>query len=67
MPDYEIEVTRTIWNNKLGKTIIVKPDSDSLGLIDIKQEDRTITITTDEAVLLSAALLATATEVEQAI
>lgn len=67
MSDYEMEVSRTIWNNKHGTSIVVKPDGDGLGLIEINQKDGgTITITVDEAQLVSDALLATAIELERA-
>lgn len=69
MADYEIEISRTIWDNRRGvKSIVVKPDGDSLGLVEIVFKDGTSkVITPDEANLLSIALLATATEIEAAI
>ena len=66
MADCEIEVSRSIWNNKHGHKIVVKPDGDGLGLIDIIQEEtkNIITLSTEEARLVAAAVLATADELD---
>jgi hypothetical protein len=63
MFDYETEITRTIWNNKHGTKIIVKPDADG-GLIEIEGDGKIIIFTVEAARLVAAALLATADEVE---
>lgn len=64
-PECEVEVSRTIWNNKLGTSIVVKPDGDGLGLVSINQDGTTITLTVDEARLVSDALLATAIDLQE--
>lgn len=67
MADCETEVSRSIWNNKFGHRIVVKPDGDGLGLIEIVQEETKaiITLSTEEARLVAAAVLATADELDE--
>lgn len=68
MADCEMEISRTIWSHKYNTKIVVKPDGDGLGLVEIVKSDSSscFIISTEEARLLAAALLATATEVEAA-
>lgn len=66
MGDYEMEISRTIWDNKHGTTVVVKPDGDGLGLVDIVQSEtrNRITISPEEARLVADALCACADEIE---
>lgn len=67
MPAYEMEISRTIWDNKHGEKIVVKPGSDALGLIDVLNgAGCVLTMQPAAARLLAAALAATADEVESA-
>lgn len=66
MADYEVDITRTIWNNKYGTKIIIKPDADGT-LVEVIGPDGEMTFTIEEARLLAPALLATATEIEAAV
>lgn len=63
MSDYETEITRTIWNNKIGCKVVVKPDADG-SLVEVTQSTNILVFTAEESRLVAAALLATATEVE---
>lgn len=65
-PAYETEITRTVWDNKHGEKVIVKPDGDSLGLVEIISNGNFILLQPAVARLVAAALMATAEEVEAA-
>ena len=62
-PDYELEVSYKVWDNIIGTCVEVGPDSDGIGLLELKRRDEKneitdrFTMTWEEAVLVAKAIL----------
>lgn len=70
MGDYTLEIVRQIWHDKNGDRVEVGPDSDGLGLVEIRHRDMyskitaRITLEPDAASMVAAAMLACAKELK---
>lgn len=53
---YSAETSVKIYNDKTGDFIEVRPDPDSLGLLQIVQEDSNVCMNREEAVLVMQAI-----------
>lgn len=61
---YSVEIVRKIWNDKTGESVLVKPDGDALGLLEIESRANDgsslsrLTMTYEQASLVANALRA---------
>jgi hypothetical protein len=53
---FSLEKILRVYDDKNGEFIEVREDRDSLGLIEIVQDNRTVTMSAEQAVLVSEAL-----------
>lgn len=63
---FETTITRTIWNNVCGSNVVVKPDGDALGLVEVSGSSGSIVMYPDEARLVADAIRSCANDVTQA-
>ena len=59
---YELEIHRRVYDNRDGSLVMIKPDGDGLGLIEVVQGDQRIVLAREQAYLVAEAITSTADE-----